>query len=117
MFSLGVIFFEMCQPLPTNMERDQTLRAIREKNHVLPATFQDSEKAVQGQIIESLLSHNPDERPSASDLLRGGKIPLQVEEETFRRAIVHLLSDPNSPDYKKILSAIFSQSPKKFEVF
>jgi hypothetical protein len=22
---------------------------------------------------------------------------------------------PNSPDYKKILSAIFSQSPKKFE--
>ncbi|CAL5871831.1 uncharacterized protein PFLUO_LOCUS6084 [Penicillium psychrofluorescens] len=115
MFSLGVIFFEMCQPLPTNMERDHTLRAIREKNHVLPATFQDSEKAVQGQIIESLLSHSPEERPSASDLLRGGKIPLQVEEETFRRAIVHLLSDPNSPDYKKILSAIFSQSPKKFE--
>ncbi|KAJ5689097.1 Serine/threonine-protein kinase GCN2 [Penicillium macrosclerotiorum] len=115
MYSLGVIFFEMCHPLPTGMERDQTLRAIREKNHTLPATFQQSEKAVQGQIIESLLSHTPSERPTASELLSSGKIPLQVEEETFRRAIVHLLSDPNSPDYKKVLSAIFSQSPKKFE--
>jgi translation initiation factor 2-alpha kinase 4 len=97
------------------MERDQTLRAIREEHHTLPPTFQYSEKAVQGNIIESLLSHNPKERPSASELLQSGKIPLQVEEETFRRAIVHLLSDPNAPDYKKILSAIFSQSPKKYE--
>ncbi|KAJ5908414.1 Serine/threonine-protein kinase GCN2 [Penicillium taxi] len=115
MFSLGVIFFEMCYPLPTGMERDQTLRAIREPNPTLPDTFQQSEKAVQGQIIESLLNHTPSERPTATELLSSGKIPLQIEEETFRRAIVHLLSDPDSPDYKKILSAIFSQSPKKFE--
>ncbi|KAL2852947.1 Serine/threonine-protein kinase [Aspergillus pseudoustus] len=115
MYSMGVIFFEMCHSLPTNMERDQTLRAIREKHHILPATFKSSEKAVQGKIIESLLNHNPGERPSASELLQSGQIPLQVEEETFRRAIMHLLSDPASPDYKKILSAIFSQSPKKFE--
>ncbi|KAL2854653.1 anticodon binding domain of tRNAs-domain-containing protein [Aspergillus pseudodeflectus] len=115
MYSMGVIFFEMCHSLPTSMERDQTLRAIRERHHNLPATFQYSEKAVQGKIIESLLSHNPADRPSASELLHSGQIPLQVEEETFRRAIMHLLSDPNSPDYKKILSAIFSQSPKKFE--
>jgi translation initiation factor 2-alpha kinase 4 len=115
MFSLGVIFFEMCHPLPTGMERDQTLREIREKTHTLPPTFTQSDKVVQGQIIESLLSHTPSERPTAAELLSSGRIPLQVEEETFRRAIVHLLSDPNSPDYKKILSAIFSQSPKKFE--
>lgn len=115
MYSLGVIFFEMCHPLPTGMERDQTLRAIRERHHTLPQTFEHSEKVVQGQIIESLLSHTPSERPSATDLLHNGSIPLQVEEETFRRAIVHLLSDPSSPDYKKILSAIFSQSPQKFQ--
>ena len=115
MYSLGVIFFEMCHPLPTGMERDQTLRAIREREHTLPSTFQLSDKIVQGRIIKSLLNHAPSERPSAEELLHSGNIPLQVEEETFRRAIVHLLSDPNSPDYKKILSAIFSQSPKKFE--
>lgn len=115
MYSLGVIFFEMCHPLSTGMERDQTLREIREENHILPSTFRQPEKLAQSDIIESLLSHVPSERPSASELLRSGKIPLQVEEETFRRAIVHLLSDPSSPDYKKILSAIFTQSPKKFE--
>ena len=115
MYSLGVIFFEMCHPLPTSMERDQTLRKIREKDHSLPETFNQPEKMVQGQIIESLLVHTPSERPSASELLQSGKIPLQVEEEAFRRAIVHLMSDPNSPDYRKILSAIFSQPPKRFE--
>lgn len=115
MYSLGVIFFEMCYPLRTGMERAHTLQAIREKTHVLPAIFQQAEKAIQGEILESLLSHRPSERPSASELLQSGKIPLQVEEETFRRAIIGLLSDPNSPDYKKILSAIFSQSPRKIE--
>jgi translation initiation factor 2-alpha kinase 4 len=115
MYSLGVIFFEMCYPLRTGMERAQTLQSIREKNHALPAIFQQAEKAIQGEILEALLSHRPSERPSASELLQSGKIPLQVEEETFRRAIIGLLSDPNSPDYKKILSAIFSQSPRKIE--
>ena len=108
MYSLGIIFFEMNYPLRTGMERDHTLRAMREKNHILPPIFQQAEKAIQGEIIESLLSHRPSERPSASELLQSGKIPLQVEEETFRRAIIGLLSDPSSPDYKKILSAIFS---------
>lgn len=117
MYSLGVIFFEMNYPLPTGMERDQTLRSIREEGHLLPEAFRQSDKVVQGQIIESLLSHKPAERPTAAELLSSGRIPLQVEEETFRRAIVHLLSDPDSPDYKKILSAIFSQSPKKLEDF
>lgn len=115
MYSLGVIFFEMCYPLKTAMERDHTLQEIRGKSHILPSTFQHAEKAVQGEIINSLLSHRPSERPSASELLQGGKIPLQIEEESFRRAIMGLLSDPNSPDYKKILEAIFSQPAKKFE--
>lgn len=115
MYSLGVIFFEMCHPLKTGMERDRILQAIREKNHTLPSTFDQPEKAMQGEIIETLLSHRPSERPFAAELLQSGKIPLQVEEETFRRAILGLLSDPDSPDYKKILSEIFAQSPKKFE--
>ncbi|KAL2010403.1 hypothetical protein VTN00DRAFT_6210 [Thermoascus crustaceus] len=115
MYALGIIFFEMCHPLKTSMERVQTLEEIRQEHHTLPSTFQQSEKVVQGEIIESLLSHRPSERPSAAELLQSGKIPLQVEEESFRKAIVDLLSDPNSPDYKKILSTIFAQSPKKFE--
>ena len=115
MFSLGVIFFEMCYPLSTGMERDQELRAIREPGHTLPASFKQSERVLQGQTIESLLCHNPSERPTASELRQSNRIPLRTEDESVRRAMVHLLSDPNSPDYKKILASFFSQSPKKFE--
>jgi translation initiation factor 2-alpha kinase 4 len=97
------------------MERDQTLQEIRKRVHVLPSTFQQPEKAVQGAIIDSLLSHRPSDRPTATELLQSGQIPLQVEEEMFRKAIMGLLSDPDSTDYKKILSAIFSQPLRKFE--
>ncbi|OJD23912.1 PEK/GCN2 protein kinase [Blastomyces percursus] len=115
MYSLGIIFFEMCHPLKTAMERDHTLQNVRKKVHTLPSTFEVPERAIQGEIIESLLSHRPSERPTAAELLQSGKIPLQVEEEMFRKAIMGILSDPNSPDYKKILSAIFSQPARKFE--
>ncbi|KAF3482395.1 serine/threonine-protein kinase GCN2 [Arthroderma uncinatum] len=115
MYSLGIIFFEMCHPLETGMERDRTLQDIRQRQHTLPDTFKLPEKVVQGEIIMSLISHRPSERPTTTELLQSDKIPLQVEEEMFRKAVMGLLSDPDSPDYKKILSAIFSQPQKKFE--
>ncbi|KAM5472512.1 eukaryotic translation initiation factor 2-alpha kinase [Microsporum audouinii] len=115
MYSLGIIFFEMCYPLETGMERDRTLQDIRQKQHTLPEAFNLPEKVAQGEIILSLISHRPSERPTTTELLQSDKIPLQVEEEMFRKAVMGLLSDPNSPDYKKILSAIFSQPQKKFE--
>jgi len=59
----------------TGMERAKTLHAIREKNHELPAIFEQAEKAIQGEILDALLSHRPSERPSASEVLQSGKIP------------------------------------------
>lgn len=115
MYSLGVIFFEMCYPLKTGMERASTLQQIRQKCHQLPSEFEQPERITQSEIIMSLLSHIPSERPTAAELLKSGRIPLQVEEEMFRKAIIDLLSNPESPDYKKILSVIFSQPSKKFE--
>ncbi|EGC48918.1 protein kinase [Histoplasma capsulatum var. duboisii H88] len=103
------------EKVDTAMERDRTLQMVRGKVHTLPSTFEVPEKAIQGEIIESLLSHRPSERPTAAELLQSDKIPLQVEEEMFRKAIMGILSDRNSPDYNKILSAIFSQPPRKFE--
>jgi translation initiation factor 2-alpha kinase 4 len=37
MYSMGIIFFEMCFPLATAMERDKTIRTLRERKHDLPA--------------------------------------------------------------------------------
>lgn len=109
MYSLGIIFFEMCYALPTAMERITVLREIRKKDHELPEDFSKPEKAMQGNVINSLICHAPGERPSSAELLRSGKIPLQVEDETIRTALTSL-HDSGSPYYQKIMSALFSQS-------
>jgi translation initiation factor 2-alpha kinase 4 len=110
MYSMGIIFFEMCFPLVTAMERDKTIRTLRERKHDLPAEFQNPEKALQGSIIESLISHRPSERPSCGELLRTGKVPVQIEDEAVKEAL-KALSDRNSPHYTKMMAALFSQQP------
>ncbi|KAF2457267.1 anticodon binding domain of tRNAs-domain-containing protein [Lineolata rhizophorae] len=112
MYSLGIIFFEMCYPLKTAMERDHVIRNLREKIHTLPQEFNSPDKALQGSIITSLISHRPSERPSSAELLRSGKLPLQIEDETIRQALQGL-SDSSSPYYQKIMSALFSQSSNR----
>ncbi|OCK81767.1 kinase-like protein [Lepidopterella palustris CBS 459.81] len=110
MYSLGIIFFEMCHSLKTAMERDQTIRQLREKQHTLPPDFETLEKALQGTIINSLISHRPSERPSCAELLRSGKVPLQIEDEAVKEAL-KALSDRDSPHYQKMMAALFSQKP------
>ncbi len=109
MYSLGIIFFEMCYPLTTNMERDQVLRRIREENHTLPLDFDMAKKALQGEIILSLINWRASERPSSTELLRSGRLPAQVEDDTIREALKGI-SDRNSPYHQKMISALFSQS-------
>ncbi|KAJ4353741.1 eukaryotic translation initiation factor 2-alpha kinase [Didymosphaeria variabile] len=110
MYSMGIIFFEMCYPLNTGMERDQVLRQLRERKHTLPPEFETQEKSLQGNIITSLISHRPSERPSCAELLRSGKVPLQIEDEAVKEAL-KALSDRNSPHYTKMMAALFSQKP------
>lgn len=110
MYSMGIIFFEMCFPLTTAMERDKVIRSLRERKHELPADFMTPEKQLQGSIIESLISHRPSERPSCSELLRTGKVPVQIEDEAVKEAL-KALSDRNSPHYTKMMAALFSQKP------
>jgi translation initiation factor 2-alpha kinase 4 len=110
MYSMGIIFFEMCFPLATAMERDKVVRLLRERKHDLPEEFKTPEKSLQGSIIESLIAHRPSERPSCAELLRTGKVPVQMEDEAVKEAL-KALSDPNSPHYTKMMAALFSQKP------
>ena len=107
MYSLGIILFEMCYPLNTSMERADILGKLREAGCSLPAAFEESDMSIQGDIIHSLLKHKASERPSSLELLRSGKVPLQVEDEIVRMAIQGI-SDTNSPYYTKLLDALFS---------
>ena len=108
MYSLGVILFEMTFQLVTAMERAQALGKLREREHELPPAFADPEKAIQGDIINSLVSHKPSDRPGSSELLRSGKIPIQIEDETMKMALQGI-SDPSSTYHSKIINALFAR--------
>lgn len=111
-YSLGVIFFEMCYAPLVGMERAQVVDGLRKREPVLPANFDKVEKAVQADIILSLLNHNPKERPSSSELLQSRKLPVQMESETIRQTLAGL-SDSKSPYHQKMMSALFSRPTKR----
>ncbi|KAL8730589.1 MAG: hypothetical protein Q9181_004602 [Wetmoreana brouardii] len=110
MFSLGVIFFEMNYRLETGMERVRILGALCKSDPSLPAEFsKDHDKAKQRQIVLSLVDHNPNLRPSSSDLLQGGLVPMQTEDEMVLAAL-RALSNPKSEFRTQLVSKIISEA-------
>ncbi|KAG6006935.1 hypothetical protein E4U21_006554 [Claviceps maximensis] len=107
MYSLGIIFFEMCYPPMLGMQKADVIGQLRQMKPVLPSDFKPAEKT-QTEIILSLVNHNPKERPSSVDLLKSGRLPVQMESETIRRTLAGL-ADPSSPYYRKMLSTLFSR--------
>lgn len=116
MYSLGIIFFEMCYPAIVGMERVQVIEALRNKQPLFPKDFDTAGKAVQVDIILSLLSHSPKDRPTSSELLQSGKLPVQMESETIRQTLSGL-ADPKSPYYHKMMGALFSRPTKQAKDF
>lgn len=111
MYSLGIMFFEMCFPLKTGMERVTTLTALRQKEHQLPTEFERPEKTTQGEIILTLVDHNPINRPSSSELLHGDKFPVEIEREREARDIIRPLRDDGTGLLRQqVLHAIVAQA-------
>ncbi|GAB1314400.1 eukaryotic translation initiation factor 2-alpha kinase [Madurella fahalii] len=107
MYSLGVIFFEMSYPPMLGMQRAQVLEQVRRSPPLLPSDFKPADKN-HTEVLLSLLNHNPKERPSSAELLKSGKMPVQMESEAIRRAIAGM-ADPNSPYFQKMLRTLFDR--------
>lgn len=107
MYSLGIIFFEMGYHPMLGMERADKLGKLGTLC-LLPADFKPSDQ-VQTDIIQSLVTHDVKQRPSSAELLRSGKLPIQMEDETTRRALASLTNNA-SPYYPKVVSTLFTQS-------
>ncbi|KAF4450856.1 PEK/GCN2 protein kinase [Fusarium austroafricanum] len=107
MYSLGIIFFEMCYLPMMGMQKADVLGQLRRPKPVLPSDFKPADKA-QTDIVLSLVNHNPKERPSSTDLLKSGKLPVPMELESTRRALAGL-ADPSSQYYRKMLSTLFAK--------
>ncbi|ORY71147.1 serine/threonine-protein kinase gcn2 [Pseudomassariella vexata] len=107
MYALGIIFFEMSYKPMLGHERFNVLKDLRGKPPRLPADFKPHDK-VQVDIVMSLVTHNPKDRPSSSELLRGDKLPILMESESIQRALADI-SDPSSPHYSKLVASMFSK--------
>ncbi|KAJ8111452.1 hypothetical protein ONZ43_g5619 [Nemania bipapillata] len=105
MYSLGIIFFEMCYYSITGMERADKLGKLGQSGQ-LPDDFQQG-NAIPADIVQSLVTHDVKARPSGIELLRSGKLPIQMENETTRRALASL-TNSTSPYYPKVVSTLFA---------
>lgn len=83
-FSLGLIFFELLWPFSTQMERIQDL--MNAKQLKFPDEFRKTYSS-ECKLIERLLSHSGDKRPSARDIRQDCLFqPFQPSEEVVNLA-------------------------------
>ncbi|KAJ1950701.1 eukaryotic translation initiation factor 2-alpha kinase, partial [Linderina macrospora] len=112
MYSLGIIFFEMCYPMSTGMERATVLHNLRSPEIAFPADFPVERMALQHQIIRRLLSHNPRQRPSSAELLESDMLPPRMEDEYLRETI-RTIANPSQPYFPKLMDSLFAHVPSK----
>ncbi|XP_065827962.1 eukaryotic translation initiation factor 2-alpha kinase 3-like [Oscarella lobularis] len=86
-FSLGVIFFELISPFRTAMERHKTLSRVRDRN--FPPDFKEKYEK-EGELIESLLAHNPSQRPDAKAVINDHLLTVATETATATATAVAL---------------------------
>jgi len=104
MYSLGIIFFEMCFPFHTGHERYTVLQELRE--HLwFPSNF-EKQFPMQSQVIRWCLKSRPRDRPTALALLQSELLPPKMEDEYLKDAI-RSLSNPRSALHTRLLAALF----------
>ncbi|KAG2734837.1 hypothetical protein G9P44_002843 [Scheffersomyces stipitis] len=108
MYSLGIIFFEMCYPLATGMERARTLNDLRLVSVEFPSNFVDSKYKTEKKIIRLLLDHDPKLRIGAAELLQSGLLPVEHQDVVIKEALKSL-ADPASPWQQQVRETLFNQ--------
>ncbi|KAJ2369706.1 eukaryotic translation initiation factor 2-alpha kinase, partial [Coemansia sp. RSA 2610] len=111
MYSLGIIFFEMCYPMRTGMERANVLHGLRAAEVEFPADFPAGRQR-QRQIIRQLLSHSPRQRPSSAELLESELLPARLEDSHVAETI-RTIANPAQPYFAKLMDALFAHAADK----
>lgn len=110
LYSLGIIFFEMCHAPPvTAMERQKILADIRKREIILPASFEADKRQKQAKVVLWLLDHNPHNRPSSKQLLQSPLLPLKMEDEELQEVLLRTLQSTNSTRYRHLIEELFTQ--------
>lgn len=113
-YSLGIVFYEMCFPFTTRMERIYVIQNLRQKDiltneNVVEIT--DFEKKIH--LVKIMLNHDPNMRPSTKELLINDMIPRKADEIALDELLKTSFTNKQSSNYKKILKAMFDQANSK----
>lgn len=120
-YSLGIIFFEMCTHFSTGMERimvqlhvvsHKALTSLR-KDGTFPSGF-ESNFLSEAEIIKSLLKENPKDRPSASELLN--HLPSEMGEELLKEAVQNIVV-PHTSVFSNLMEKLFAIPSEKHNDF
>ncbi|KAH7340654.1 kinase-like domain-containing protein [Rhizoctonia solani] len=115
LYSLGIVFFELNFPFVTASERVSVLTRLRDQSIQFPRAWPE-ERYRQRKIIEMLLEHDPDKRPSALQLSRSEYLPETLEDEYVKEALP-MIVDPKRPHYEALLAKLFDQDPIPAKAF
>lgn len=110
-YSLGIIFFEMCYPPSvTLMEHTIIISNLRHEEIKLPSDARELLTEEMIQIIAWLLEHDVTKRPSSNELITSKYIPPLLLEEADLNNLLHTtVSNPQSRMFKHMISALFEQ--------
>ena len=108
-YSLGIVFYEMCFPFSTIMERISVLQKLRQKDAEIKSHVVDEKKEIQLSLIKLMLDHDPSIRPSAKQLLLNESIPRKADEIALEELLEYSFKNKQSTNYKRIFKAIFDQ--------
>ncbi|KAL1916270.1 uncharacterized protein VTP21DRAFT_5887 [Calcarisporiella thermophila] len=114
-YSLGIIFFEICYKFSTGMERAMTLRDLRKPEILFPREF-PQKMTEQATIIRWCLNHVPKNRPTSLELLQSEHLPPKMEDEYIQECL-RTLANPNTPYFDKLMTALFAQNSDKYKDF
>jgi translation initiation factor 2-alpha kinase 4 len=118
-YSVGVIYFEMCYPPPrTGMERFKVLTSLREESIQLPDDADSYLNEQEKSLINELLNHDPTKRPSSAELLQSSYLPPpEFEEEKQQNLIKHVIQNSRSKAHKFLLNELFGREMDLIEDF
>ena len=111
-YSLGIIFFEMCYVFSTGMERVHVLHSLRQSKPQFPKNFPEN-LVNERKLIEWMLKYDQIERPTASEILHSSLLPEMLEEEYLEEALRVL--HPDQPRYQKLVNRFFNNQPNALQ--
>lgn len=99
----------MVAPFGSEHERIKRISQLRSES-AFPDHFEheDAKYTAVRSVILWLLSENPTDRPSSSELQASDRIPKLGEDATFKDVVARL-QKPESSQYKRLISELFQQ--------